>query len=240
MSQHPDNQQGQPARKGGQQRGGRRDLPTSWEVKAWTYKEIEAFKETAAALEKWGRPIAEAIESTEDVTRAQRSFIKKFESFEKSFEKGHDAVQRMTEAIDRFGGQDTKWAKSMTARRDTLQKALEGIDQGEGFAAMYDTVRRQRKRDEAAEFAEAISPGGAGGGGRREDYSDFGKAGIVAGGLHRFTSGWELMRLQRLWGMTGAPVFNQFIPAAARTEMTGWQAAASMGGYMPGLPGTSR
>jgi len=67
-------------------------------------------------------------------------------------------------------------------------------------------------------------------------------AGGIGGGVGRFfrqmTSGWEMMRLQRMWQMTGAPVFQQMMPAAAQAQLAGWQTAGAIGGYEPGvMPG---
>lgn len=58
----------------------------------------------------------------------------------------------------------------------------------------------------------------------------------AAGGAFRAVfSGWEMMRMKRMWGMTGGPVFQQMIPAAAQAEMPGWQATVAMGGFQPGM-----
>jgi hypothetical protein len=65
----------------------------------------------------------------------------------------------------------------------------------------------------------------------RRGFQDMGLAGAAAGTVHRFMSGWELMRLRRMWGMTGQPVFDQFIPAAAQFQMGNWQMATQAAGY---------
>lgn len=48
-------------------------------------------------------------------------------------------------------------------------------------------------------------------------------------------SGWEMMRMRRMWNMTGGPVFQQMIPAAAQAEIPGWEATVAMGGFQPGM-----
>lgn len=86
---------------------------------------------------------------------------------------------------------------------------------------------QQRMREAEAAIAGVRMPGQP----DRRGFQDMGVAGAAAGTLHRFMSGWELMRLRRMWGLTGQPVFEQFIPAAAQYQMGGWQMATQAAGY---------
>ncbi len=48
--------------------------------------------------------------------------------------------------------------------------------------------------------------------------------------MNEMTSGFELFRMQRIWGMTGAATFNKFIPAAAQDALTLATASRVVGG----------
>ncbi len=52
--------------------------------------------------------------------------------------------------------------------------------------------------------------------------------------INEITSGFELFRMQRVWGMTGAPTFNQFIPAAANDALALSGASRAIGGERMG------
>jgi hypothetical protein len=86
---------------------------------------------------------------------------------------------------------------------------------------------RQRMREAEAAISGKRMPGQP----DRRGFQDMGLAGAAAGTVHRFMSGWELMRLRRMWGMTGQPIFDQYIPAAAQHQMANWQMATQAAGY---------
>jgi hypothetical protein len=70
------------------------------------------------------------------------------------------------------------------------------------------------------------------GGGTAPDGGPQGRGVMGASGqlFRQFFSGWELMRLQRMWNLTGGPVFEQWIPQAAQAGGQEWEMARMLGG----------
>ena len=68
-----------------------------------------------------------------------------------------------------------------------------------------------------------------------------GTLGQIGGALgsvgKKLMSGWGMMQINRMWGLTGKPVFSQMIPAAAQAGMQEWQATQALSGFQGGLPG---
>jgi hypothetical protein len=123
---------------------------------------------------------------------------------------------------------------------------LPGLAGAPGYMEEQDIVNQRR----AAQGLPPLRPPTGGGGGvggfitraLMGGDDDGGEGGLFRGGaagaFRRIFSGWELMRLRRMWAMTGQPVFQQMIPAAGQAALTNWQAAAAVGGVQAGqLPG---
>ena len=50
------------------------------------------------------------------------------------------------------------------------------------------------------------------------------------------TSGWGLMQMNRMWGLTGRDTFAKYIPAAAQAGLQEWSAVQALSGFQGGLP----
>jgi len=154
---------------------------------------------------------------TKDATEGTREYTKWEAARTKELIKAANVVERGMYRPEELKGLDTEMAQAMK---------LMGV-QGKvppGGAPGFGGLRAAEQRLEDIQWTPPEGQGGMGLGAR------FDRA---AGKL---MSGWELMRLQRMWGMTGGYAMGQ-IPIAAQQEMAATQAAMvgmPMGQYQMG------
>jgi len=171
-----------------------------------TEEHVAQLQDINAHLERWGKKLSPLVDSTEELTGAQRTAMRDLKSMggaigQMSYlEAGDPDVWKRFQAEQGRAVQELPWMQR-------IQQRLWG------------------------ETAERAMGGGGGGFWQRARFGDLGSLGRAAGGLQRLTSGWELMRLKRLWSLTGAPTFERYMPTAAQADMAAWQAAQAVGGY---------
>ncbi|MHC4542914.1 MAG: hypothetical protein ACYSYL_00105 [Planctomycetota bacterium] len=200
-----------------------------------TEEHIQRLRTLNKNLQQWDRAISPTIESGEQLSKAQIKLTGMMEKMVKGAE-----IPRIEAAAEQAG--------EFSLARDAGD--LVARMQGEGMPLGRLGMARGRIEQQAfGQQMQMAMGGGAGGpgrwdplmarmGGRGPGGFPMGRMGRTAQGMNRLLSGWEMMRLRRMWAMTGAPVFQQMIPAAAQADMAGWQASVAMGGAEPGaLPG---
>ena len=184
-------------------------------------------------------------------TDALQKFTEAVEGAREKLVKYGDVVQEQIELYKR-GELKTKDARAWT--RDVREmlgqaQAIEGLARGlpGGVPQQYagdvqrwsQILQQAREAGLVQEFGAGLGGAGRGGWGQRllagitgGGSGILGAAGPLAGldkTFYSLTSGWRLMMMRRLWGMTGG-IAMRAIPAAAASEQVAWQAAYLMGG----------
>jgi hypothetical protein len=193
---------------------------------------------TLAWLEKFSDKLQEATEAVDEHGKATGELTKKQIALYGDIGKLYNEVTQMQQAVTWWGGpgqglkpedrqfatQEGGFAHGPTANRITRIKM-----QLDDFAPKF--MERAQQQVIEQRLAEAMEPEPQQPGPWAQSLSRFGQ---------RYTSGWELMRLARMWNLTGGPVFSQMIPAAFQSEMSYQQAASMMGGGLEvgGVGGT--
>lgn len=222
-----------------QQRKERSDLPPGT---------LDTLKQVGRMFEKLNKQLEPTVEN--------------LEKFKEQLIRGEKLTK---EEIDQYAANLGVWSnlkgmsQHMAGYIEKTAKKFGGDPRLDQYKRMGYALQSMNEEAELSRYAAEswlglkVGRGGGGGGGRgglgqllwgagprgggQGSWADYGLMGGAAGLLNKFTSGWELMRMQRLWSLTGAPTFNEYIPAAAQAEMTGWQASQAIGGYSGGLPG---
>ncbi len=189
-------------------------------IERFTEDHMQSLGTLNKRLEQWSKAVLPVIESGKDLSKGQVKLTEDLAKQAKGFEGIERAAGRMAEG----------------PARQEAKRRIEAIRAGGQLGGLQDAqeaIGQQRWQESLA---------GAGGGGvpptTRERFQAWREGRPLARGAKKMMSGWELMRLQRMWGMTGAPTFQQYIPAAAEAGLAGWGASAAIGGTAAGaMPG---
>lgn len=169
-------------------------------------------------LDAWEKSIGPVIKANEDLDKEQQKVTK-------ALGKEYGKLDEMERAARTGGRMDL--VEAIQAARGTAGGAMIGPAQGyvreqEDWAPFGGVPGRGGRPPSRWEQMGLVPKGGW-------------RAGLGSAGRDIF-SGWEMMRLRRMWGMTGGYAMGQ-IPVAAQEEMAATQAAAigmPMGMYQPG------
>jgi hypothetical protein len=220
-----------------------------WGKGAWfSGGKIDELEKAKEDIQLWGKAVASNIATIEETNKEQKAFLKTYEKYHTSVKRGLEIRDKMEQYMEssEFQAQPQKWQKNFIRRMNEGGAAVHALAQSPGYQAMQGAAQIDADRTFMQQYLAATGRGGGGGDGGGTilnralaggQFRDLGMMGRVAGGLHSMLSGWELMRMQRMWSLTGAPAFDQFMPAAAEAEMAGWQVSQGIGGYEAGLPG---
>ncbi len=174
----------------------------------------------AKNLDTWNETVRPAVEGTEEFTKEMKELTNQTLQWKKNVERGLRQTWQGAEMRELRGAGET-----LTAQEGGTY-VLPGMEN----LARMDEFMQQAKFNRLA----AGGDGGDGGrGGPPAGTPEWQKGALGAWGPLRgadkmvrgVTSGWELMRLKRLWGMTGGYAMGQ-IPIAAQQEMAAAQVAS--------------
>lgn len=168
-----------------------------------------AVKEMEQRLKPWG-------ESVEDAAKGTQSLTKEMTQTTGRMVQHRSVIERATREF----AEGREFPMGLMAQATQLRQA-----------PSYETVTQMQRRVDAQWWRQrGITAGGE----RPEGGPTVGER--MTGLGRGILSGWELMRMQRMWSMTGAPTFQQFVPAAAQAGLAGWQAAGAVGGWQGAGP----
>jgi hypothetical protein len=189
---------------------------------------MKLFKEN---MDTWSGHVKEAGANTAD--------------YNKGLLKMTDMMAGWQKTIARASGQ--QWTGEMI----DVQAEAAQLQMGGAFQQLYGVQARRTQDIFTAAAARAAGGGGgrffAGAGGEPPEWVAraggrggwFGEEGPMGGGVERtfryLTGYFNLMRMQRIWGMTGGAALGQ-IPVAAQQQQIAMQAAYQIGGGMGAPP----
>lgn len=179
-----------------------------------TEEHLQRIQNVNRSLQLWDKAIGPTIDAGEDMTKAQVKLTDMMEKMVKGAQ---------LERLETQGRQAGEFSMARQAADYIAGMRGEGMPLGRlGMARDY--IQQQQFMEQfrqAAGVGGAGGPGGEGGGwGAGRLGGLIGPRGFQPGGLMRgIASGWELMRLRRLWGLTGGAAFGAMGPAAEEQQM---------------------
>ena len=188
----------------------------------------EHIREPGKGLRESSKDLADAFTSLKSSLEDSNKYLQKFGNTLKQqveeYEKGkRKADQAFVGFVNKMGAKAQEvLGAAQLAERAGIELTPEQRQAVEQWRSVAGTVSVAGRRMEL-ERVEAL----AGGGGDRAGKTVFQR-------LKSAAIGWAPMQMGRAWGMLGAPVFHQMIPAAAEAEMQGWRLASAAGGYQGG------
>lgn len=182
------------------------------EQKAVTQDHIDKMRRINDQLDSWHATVGKVIDTGGNLNKEQIKYAKSM-----------GGLQEELEGLV-LGKQGLGSTKRIAHAEDLMQEFYARGGKGLRGARAYAEGEELRREGLKAQGADPDAEGGGPSGTRM----------AVARAARGLTSGWEMMRMRRMWAMTGGPVFDKFIPAAAEASMSQFQASAAVGGFQPG------
>lgn len=217
---------GQPPRGGGPPRMGF-DLPIPEGFRGQGWTKFSGTPEEGYRVSGGIRPQMGLEPRQQAIITAMGTYEKALGARAAQLNEAIEAGRALTKGEQKYTRILDDWSRQMRiGAQVATQEEMGGVQEAQGMLEGWGAQRIGAYGAVQAELGAAGITGG-GGPGRLDQF---------AGGLRRLAVGWTPFQMRRMWQMTGAPVFNQMIPAAAQAEAAGWQLAQGMGAPMGGMP----